>query len=141
MEGRRFEPTPGSLGALRHPCDLDLLLFFQRHPRAILTSDRLAAYIGYDLNQLARSLDVLVAAGLLERSQSRAHSAQLHLLKTPLIDWAVSVLDMASTPDGRATVIAAIKEFEAHEKTEYTIEDETATFACVPTLTAPSAGS
>ena len=45
MKGRRFEHLLGSIGILRHPCDLDLLIFFHRHPRVILTSERLAAYL------------------------------------------------------------------------------------------------
>lgn len=54
-------------GGLRHPSDLDLLLFFYRHPHVLLTLDHLAAYTGYDLQQVAPSLDFLVGAGLLRR--------------------------------------------------------------------------
>jgi DNA-binding MarR family transcriptional regulator len=53
---------------LRDVCDLDLLLFFSRHPRVVLSSEQLAAYVGYDPQQVARSLEVLVDAGLLRRS-------------------------------------------------------------------------
>jgi len=31
------------IGVLRNACDLDLLLFFVRHPRALLTSEQIAA--------------------------------------------------------------------------------------------------
>jgi hypothetical protein len=109
MTGRRFEHLLSSIGVLREPCDLDLLLFFHRHPRAILTSDRLAAYVGYELNQLARSLDRLVDAGLLERSQNPTHAARLYLLKTPETGWLATVLDIASTPEGREELIETIK--------------------------------
>jgi hypothetical protein len=30
---------------LRDACDLDLLLFFSRHPRVVLSSEQLAAYV------------------------------------------------------------------------------------------------
>jgi hypothetical protein len=40
---------------LRDVCDLDLLLFFTRHPSAVLSSEQLAAHVGYDLPQVARS--------------------------------------------------------------------------------------
>lgn len=58
MTGRRFHHLLQSVGVLRHPCDLDLLLFFNRHPRALLTSERLAAYVGYDLNQIGRDRSI-----------------------------------------------------------------------------------
>ena len=45
-----------SLGPLRHPCDLDILLFFHRFPRVLLTSEKLAQYIGYDMKQVATLL-------------------------------------------------------------------------------------
>jgi hypothetical protein len=109
MKGRRFEHLLGSIGVLRHPCDLDLLLFFHRHPRAILTSERLAAYVGYDLDQLARSLDLLTDAALLERSQNPTHPARLYVLKTPETGRLASVLDIASTRDGREKLIHAMK--------------------------------
>ena len=109
MTGRGFEHLLGSIGVLRHPCDLDLLLFFYRHPRAILTSERLAAYVGYDLNQLARSLDLLADAGLLERSQNPTHAARLYVLKTPATGWLRSVLDIASTREGREKLIRTMK--------------------------------
>jgi predicted transcriptional regulator len=51
-------------------CDVDLLLFFLRHPRTLLTSVRLAAYVGYDLNQIAGSLAKLLESGLVERSRN-----------------------------------------------------------------------
>jgi len=110
VSGRRFEHLPTSIGALRHPCDLDLLLFFHRHPHALLTSDRLAAYVGYDLNQTARSLDLLTEAGFLERSQNPTHAARMYVLQTPGAGWVASLIDIASTPDGRRSLLDAMKE-------------------------------
>ena len=119
MTGRRFEHLLGSIGVLRHPCDLDLLVFFHRHPRSILTSERLAAYVGYDLNQLARSLDLLTDAGLLERSQNPTHAARLYVLQTPQTGWLASVLDIASTREGREELLQTMKEAAAHETTDH----------------------
>src|SRR5262249_8437404 len=99
MTRRRFEHLLSSIGALRHPCDLDLLLFFHRHPRALLTSERLGAYVGYDLNQLGRSLDLLTEAGLLERSQNPTHPARMYVLNAPDTGWLKSLLDIASTKE------------------------------------------
>jgi len=110
MKGRRFQHLLASIGTLRHPCDLDLLLFFHRHPRSLLTSERLAAYVGYDLNQMARSLDLLTEAGLLECSQNPTHAARMYLLKTPETGWLGSLLAVASTPEGRRDLLDAMQE-------------------------------
>src|SRR4051794_41824075 len=80
---RCAEVVLASIGVLRPPCDLDLLLFFQRHPRAMLTSDRIAAYVGYPLDRVERSLDRLSETGLLERSRHRNDAARLHVLTPP----------------------------------------------------------
>src|SRR5690348_6851986 len=117
MTGRQFQHLLGRIGVLRHPCDLDLLLFFHRHPRAILTSERLAAYVGYDLNQLARSLDLLTNAGLVERSPNPTHAARLYVLKTPETGWLPSVLDIASTREGREKLIRSMKTAADREAT------------------------
>ena len=110
MKGRRFQHLLESIGTLRHSCDLDLLLFFHRHPRSLLTSERLAAYVGYDLNQIARSLDLLTEAGLLERSQNPTHAARMYLLKTPETGWLGSLLAIASTREGRRDLLDAMQE-------------------------------
>jgi len=78
-----------SIGFLRHRCDLDLLLFFVRHPRSLLTSDQIAAYLGYDLKRIGDSLENLLSAKLLTRSQSAAHAARLY------------VFEVSGTPGGR----------------------------------------
>jgi hypothetical protein len=44
---------------IRHACD-DLLLFFHRYPCALLTSEQLAAYVGYEGEQLAKSPERLI---------------------------------------------------------------------------------
>ena len=109
MNRRRFEHLVGSVRILRHPCDLDLLLFFHRHPRALLTSERLAAYVGYDLDQVGRSLDVLIDAGLLERSQHPNHAARMYVLKASESGWLASLLDIASTREGRRELLEAMR--------------------------------
>lgn len=121
MKGRRFDHLLGSIGVLRHPCDLDLLVFFHRHPRAILTSERLAAYVGYDLNQLARSLDLLNTAGLLERSQNPTHAARLYVLKTPETGWLSSVLEIASTREGRQKLLQTMREAVERDGSEHSV--------------------
>jgi hypothetical protein len=97
---------------LKDPCDLDLLLFFYRHPRAFLISERLAAYVGYDRPQVVQSLEVLITARLLRRSPDSTHPARLYVL-TPgstLGGWLSSLLRFAATRDGRLAVIHALKQ-------------------------------
>jgi len=118
MTRRGFEHLLNSIGALCHPCDLDLVLFFHRHPSALLTSDRLAAYVGYDLNQVGRSLDRLTEAGVLERSQNPTQTARMYIMKTAESDWLVSLLEIASTRDGRRDLIVAMREAARQEHAE-----------------------
>jgi len=113
MKGTRFQHLIDSIGVLRHPCDLDLVLFFYRHPRALLTSERLAAYVGYDLNQVARSLDRLTNAGLLERSQNPTHAARMYVLNTPESGWLTSLIEIASTREGRGDLMDALRQTTA----------------------------
>ena len=68
---------------LRDACDLDLLLFFTRHPSVVLSSEQLAAYVGYDLPQVARSLDLLVGAGLVRRSLNQGTPGRMYVLESP----------------------------------------------------------
>jgi hypothetical protein len=63
-------------------CDLDLLLFFTRHPSVVLSSEQLAAYIGYDLPQVARSLDLLVGASLVRRSLNQGTPGRMYVLES-----------------------------------------------------------
>jgi hypothetical protein len=58
------------IGVLNNPCDLDLVIFFAGHPRSLLASESLASFLGYELKEIADSLDTLLAAGLLTRAQS-----------------------------------------------------------------------
>ena len=83
-------------------CDLDLLIFFARHPRALLASEALAGFLGYDLKDIADSLEVLMAAGLLTRAQTPAHAARLYVFSPDSSgDWLPSLMVLASTRDGR----------------------------------------
>ena len=88
---------------VRHPCDLDLLLFFYRHPRTLLTGERLVSYLGYDREQVARSLDGLIEVGLLTRSQNPSHTARLYILELDSLPGGLlsSFLKRAATRKGR----------------------------------------
>ena len=99
------------IGPLRSPCDLDMLLFFSRHSRSLLTSEKLAEYVGYDVKQVGRSLDWLITAGILTRSQNPTHEARLYVfIANPYPPWLKSLLICASTREGRAALIARLKQ-------------------------------
>ncbi|MEO7889903.1 MAG: MarR family transcriptional regulator [Vicinamibacterales bacterium] len=98
------------IGVLRHRCDLDLLLFLVRHPRSLLTSDQLVAYLGYSVTQVGDSLDVLQAANLLARSPSLTHPARLYVLAAegPAAEWLSTLMDTASKRGGRFALRQAL---------------------------------
>src|SRR5262245_54635381 len=95
---------------LRHPCDRDLMLFFGRHPRTLLASESLAACLGYDIKQIADSLELLLAAGLIKRMQTSAHPARLYLLMPDDSnhEWLGPLVNMGSTRQGRAALRKAL---------------------------------
>ena len=97
--------------ALRHPCDLDLLIFFVKHPHTLMASEQLATFMGYDIKQLASSLDVLLEAGLITRSQNRAQVARMYTLATDGIHggWLPALVTAASTPAGRVALMEVLK--------------------------------
>ena len=104
----------------RHPCDLDLLLFFARHPHTLLASESLACFLGYELKQIARSLDLLLAAELIKRTQTSAHAARLYLLVPDGVNhkWFQPLFEMASTRQGRAALRQALSFRMLEEKKE-----------------------
>jgi len=97
-------------GVLKHPCDLDVLLFFARHPRALVASEQLASWLGYDLPRIANSLEVLLGAAILKRTQHRAHAARLYVFATrgPGDGWFPELLALASTRPGRLAIREAM---------------------------------
>jgi hypothetical protein len=107
------------IGMLRHACDLDLLLFFARHPRSLLASGQLATFLGYGLGQVARSLEALMAAGLLTRTQTPMHAARMYVFSIggTTAEWLPSLLQQASTRTGRQALIDALRSRSPKEET------------------------
>jgi hypothetical protein len=101
------------IGVMNNPCDLDLLIFFARHPRSLLASESLASFLGYELKEIADSLETLLAAGLLTRLQSPAHASRLYVFAIDARggahhEWLSSLLAAASTRDGRLVLRRAL---------------------------------
>jgi hypothetical protein len=88
---------------IKHLSDIDLLVFFARHPRALLASEQLAAYTGYSLQQIAESLEVLVHLGVLRRTTNAAHAARMYTFSVegPQGSPPTSLLEFVSTREGR----------------------------------------
>jgi hypothetical protein len=113
MTPKRIGDLLDRIGCLEHPCDLDLLLFFYRHPQAFLNSERLAVYVGYDLPLVERSLETLMTGGLLRQSPDSTRPARLYVLTRssgPLGGSLSSLLRIAATPEGRLAVFRALKQ-------------------------------
>jgi hypothetical protein len=96
---------------LRDACDLDLLLFFSRHPRVVLSSEQLAAYVGYELAQVARALDRLLGTGLLRRTLNQGAPGRMYVLEVdPAEEWLASLRRVCATPDGRNALKGLLKQ-------------------------------
>jgi hypothetical protein len=96
---------------LRNACDLDLLLFFSRHPRVVLSSEQLATYVGYDLVEVARALDLLLGAGLLKRTLNHGTSGQMYVLEVDQAgEWLEPLRQLCTTPDGRNALRVLLRE-------------------------------
>jgi hypothetical protein len=93
------------VGVLRHPCDLDLLLFLVRHPHTLMATEQLACMTGYGLQQTTESLDRLLKAELLTRTQNPTHAARMYVFTARTNDgWLLPLLEFASTRHGRVAL-------------------------------------
>ena len=96
--------------ALQLPSDLDLLVFFARHPRTLMASEQLARLVGYKPNEIAKSLDVLLDLGLLMRTPNRTRTARMYVFPTEGTNdgWLPAFVELASTRDGRLALRRAL---------------------------------
>jgi hypothetical protein len=101
------------LNLLGCPRDLDVLIFFCRHPNALLTRDDLAARVGYNVHEVGTSIEVLIAAGLLGCSGDAAErprsEAFLYRLMPGRWDAILGPLSwLTSSADGRRSLRRAL---------------------------------
>jgi hypothetical protein len=96
--------------AIRGACELDLLGFLNRHPRTLLTSEQLAVFVGYDIKEVAKSIDVFIEAGLLGRTKNRLHAARMYclILNGQQGDGLTALLELAGTKQGRRDILALL---------------------------------
>jgi hypothetical protein len=112
--GPPIDPTPKQLiqtSGLRDACELDLLLFFSRHPRVVLSSEQLAVYVGYELAQVARALDMLLGSGLLKRTLNQGASGRMYVLEVDHAEeWLAPLRRVCATPEGRNALKELLKQ-------------------------------
>jgi DNA-binding MarR family transcriptional regulator len=113
---KRYQPEElkqllAGISVIQNGCDLDLLVFLSRHPRTLLTNEQIAAFVGYDMKQVAQSLEAFIEAGLLERIQNPMHAARMYLLelKGPQTGGFKKLLDVAFTREGRRAILDTLK--------------------------------
>ena len=111
MMSEGAEDVLARLPYLHHRCDLDLLVFFHRHPRVLLTSERLVALLGYDLKQIAGSLETLIAAKVVTRTQHQTTGARMYVFEAldRDNDSLAPLLRTASARAGRLAIIRALE--------------------------------
>ncbi len=101
---------------LREACDLDLVLFFSRHPRVVLSSEQLATYVGYDVQQVVRALDVLLNAGVVTRVLNPGAAGRMYVLEAAgNREWLGPLLRLCATPHGRYALRASLKQRRPHQ--------------------------
>ena len=99
------------LDVLRCPSDLDLLIFFARHPSTLLSTEQIAAFLGYDTKRIAASIDLFLGAGLLTRTPHRRHATRWYVFAVPGPDggWLDELMRIGVTREGRLALIRAIR--------------------------------
>ena len=115
--GEGAEDVLARLPYLRHRCDLDLLVFFHRHPRVLLTSERLVAVLGYDCKQIAGSLETLIAAKVVTRTQHQTTGARMYVFEA-LANDNDSLAPLLRTAYARAGRLAIIRALESRQVKE-----------------------
>ena len=75
-----------------------------------MSSEQLAQLLGYQLNEIARSLDALLAARLLTRTQNPARLARMYAFVTDGTNGGslLAVVEFASTREGRLALRRAL---------------------------------
>jgi DNA-binding MarR family transcriptional regulator len=103
---------------IRNGCDLDLLVFLYRHPRTLLTSEQIAAFVGRDMKLVAQALDALIVAGFVERLHNPTHAARLYLLAVhgPEDKGLKTLLELAFTRQGRHEILAILNSSQSRNE-------------------------
>ena len=115
MTANRVHELLDGLTTIRRQQDLDLLLFLFRHPNALLTVDFLAAAVGHERGRVEESLEMLVAAGLLDRAKSPTLAAHSFVFRPTAPESVFALLQIASTRPGRLALLDALQQRAPHD--------------------------
>ena len=96
---------------IREACELDLLLFFARHPRVVLSSEQLATYVGHKVEHVERALELMLGASLLKQRLNAGAAGGMYVLAADHVaQWLEPVRRLCATPDGRHALRTLLKE-------------------------------
>lgn len=96
---------------IREACEFDLLLFFLRHPRVVLSSEQLATYVGHEVQHVTRALKLMLDASLLKQGLNPGAAGQMYVLAVDdVAEWLEPVRRLCATPDGRHGLRTLLKE-------------------------------
>src|SRR5687767_8915166 len=101
MTDHRVRELLDQVRAIRNRTDLDLLLFFSRHPEALLTLEQLAAAVGHDRARMESSLDALIEGGTVVRTSNSTRAAHSFTFRPAEDAPLQSLLQIASSRTGR----------------------------------------
>jgi hypothetical protein len=103
---------------IRDACEFDLLLFFTRHPRVVLSSEQLATYVGHEVENVARALDLMLGASLLQQAQNPRGAGRMYILAAHHVaEWLEPVRRLCATTDGRRELRTLLKQRRSQRHT------------------------
>lgn len=115
MTVQRLHELLERINSVQDQTDVDLLLFFFRHPNALLTVEFLAAAVGHHRAQVEESLEGLIDAGLIQRVKGRTVAAHSFLFRPAAQESVVALLQIASSRPGRLALLEALQQRAAND--------------------------
>jgi len=106
---RRFLERLVALGVDTR-CAADLLRYFQRHPTVYVTTDQLAACVGYAPDHIEAGILTLTRAGLLVQRRQPGLTAALYRLVAEA--WLSELVRAASSASGRRQLRRVLRSHE-----------------------------
>jgi hypothetical protein len=95
---------------IRTACEFDVLVFFSRHPRVVLSDEQLATYVGHEIHEVARALQRLLSASLLKLVRNPSAATGMYLLAVERVEqWLGPMRQLCATPDGRHALRTSLK--------------------------------
>ncbi|HTI06468.1 MAG TPA: hypothetical protein VL549_14255 [Gemmatimonadales bacterium] len=110
MTVQRLHELLERIDSVQDQTDVDLLLFFFRHPNALLTVEFLAAAVGHDQGRVEESLKGLIEAGLIERVKGRTVAAHSFLFRPAAQESVGALLQIASSRPGRLALLDVLQQ-------------------------------